>query len=147
MPSSDDAAADARLRLPAAGMRVTAARVAVLGTLGEHPHATVEMVDRLVTAQLGSVSKQAVYDVLCLDCLLPSRRSFSCGRPASTPTVPLRSPRRSRGRPAIPHAITPVRWILQRGPARGEVCLATRCLVGVFSVDVIGPREPNLLDV
>lgn len=54
----------ARARLRQAGLRVTASRLAVLDVLGEHPHATAETVVRLVTARLGSVSKQAVYDVL-----------------------------------------------------------------------------------
>jgi Fe2+ or Zn2+ uptake regulation protein len=45
-------------------MRVTASRIAVLEVLGEQPHATAESVARLVAARLGSVSKQAVYDVL-----------------------------------------------------------------------------------
>ncbi len=55
---------DTSERLRTAGMRVTASRVAVLEVLGEHPHATADTVARLVAARLGSVSKQAVYDVL-----------------------------------------------------------------------------------
>lgn len=45
-------------------MRVTASRVAVLRVLADHPHATADTVVKLVTGVLGSVSKQAVYDVL-----------------------------------------------------------------------------------
>jgi Fe2+ or Zn2+ uptake regulation protein len=61
--------ADARQRLRGAGLRVTESRVAVLEGLGDHPHATADTVARLVTLRLGSVSKQAVYDVLaaCTD--------------------------------------------------------------------------------
>lgn len=59
-----DTAGGARQMLRAEGLRVTAARIAVLEVLGEHPHATADTVARLVSAQLGSVSKQAVYDVL-----------------------------------------------------------------------------------
>jgi Fur family ferric uptake transcriptional regulator len=55
---------DARGLLRAAGMRVTASRIAVLEVLGEHPHATADAVAKLVGRRLGSVSKQAVYDVL-----------------------------------------------------------------------------------
>ncbi|WP_051341998.1 Fur family transcriptional regulator [Pseudonocardia spinosispora] len=54
----------ARQMLRTAGMRVTAARMAVLEVLGEHPHATADTVAKLVATRLGSVSKQAVYDVL-----------------------------------------------------------------------------------
>lgn len=51
-------------RLRTAGLRVTAPRVAVLEVLAEHPHADVEKVVAEVRARLGSVSVQAVYDVL-----------------------------------------------------------------------------------
>lgn len=63
MPNSRSVA-DARQLLRAAGMRVTASRIAVLETLNDHPHSTADTVARLVAARLGSVSKQAVYDVL-----------------------------------------------------------------------------------
>ena len=46
------------------GLRVTAPRRAVLQWLVEHPHATVEQIRAGVAQQLGSVSTQAVYDVL-----------------------------------------------------------------------------------
>ncbi|WP_286219538.1 Fur family transcriptional regulator [Paraoerskovia sediminicola] len=45
-------------------MRATATRLAVLEALGEEAHATTDTVTRAVTARLGSVSVQAVYDVL-----------------------------------------------------------------------------------
>jgi len=48
----------------AAGLRVTAARVAVLLALSRRPHADTETVIQQVRAELGSVSPQAVYNVL-----------------------------------------------------------------------------------
>ncbi|MEU7525324.1 Fur family transcriptional regulator [Saccharothrix sp. NPDC042600] len=47
-----------------AGLRVTAPRIAVLEWLAAHPHATAEQVAAGVRARLGTVSTQAVYDVL-----------------------------------------------------------------------------------
>jgi len=55
-----DAAADLR----AAGLRVTRPRLAVLAALRGNPHASVETVSATVRAEIGSVSLQAVYDVL-----------------------------------------------------------------------------------
>lgn len=46
------------------GLRVTRPRVAVLGFLAEHPHATADHVSTRVRQRLGTVSTQAVYDVL-----------------------------------------------------------------------------------
>lgn len=51
-------------QLRAVGLRVTAPRVATLDWLAEHPHATAEQVADGVRARLGSVSTQAIYDVL-----------------------------------------------------------------------------------
>jgi Fur family ferric uptake transcriptional regulator len=53
-----------RLRLREAGLRVTAPRVAVLEWLASHPHTTADQVASAVRVRLGSVSTQAVYDVL-----------------------------------------------------------------------------------
>jgi Fur family ferric uptake transcriptional regulator len=47
-----------------AGLRVTASRVAVLLVLSRHPHSDTDTVIRRVRAELGSVSPQAVYNVL-----------------------------------------------------------------------------------
>lgn len=47
-----------------AGLRVTGPRRAVLGWLVEHPHSTAEAIGAAVRAQIGTVSTQAVYDVL-----------------------------------------------------------------------------------
>jgi Fe2+ or Zn2+ uptake regulation protein len=54
----------ARERLRAAGLRVTAPRIAVLDWLAGHPHTTVDQVAAGVRELVGSVSTQAVYDVL-----------------------------------------------------------------------------------
>jgi Fe2+ or Zn2+ uptake regulation protein len=53
-----------RHRLRDAGLRVTTPRIAVLRWLAEHPHATADQVAAAVRDDLGSVSTQAVYDVL-----------------------------------------------------------------------------------
>jgi Fur family transcriptional regulator, stress-responsive regulator len=50
--------------LRAAGLRVTAPRVAVLKALAAEPHSTADDVASRVRESLGSVSTQAVYDVL-----------------------------------------------------------------------------------
>ena len=57
------------------GLRVTAPRVAVLKAIAGHPHATADEVANHVRGALGSVSTQAVYDVLhaCVDAGLVRR--------------------------------------------------------------------------
>jgi Fe2+ or Zn2+ uptake regulation protein len=52
-----------------AGLRVTAPRVAVLNAVTRHPHSTADDIANDVRDALGSVSTQAVYDVLhvCVD--------------------------------------------------------------------------------
>jgi Fur family ferric uptake transcriptional regulator len=50
--------------LRAVSLRVTRPRVAVLGAVISTPHADADAVIGTVRAELGSVSKQAVYDVL-----------------------------------------------------------------------------------
>ncbi|MGI8678514.1 MAG: Fur family transcriptional regulator [Jatrophihabitans sp.] len=69
--------------LRGAGLRVTRPRVAVLGVLAEHPHVTANQVAQQVRTTLGTVSKQAVYDVLaaCVDAGL-ARRIEPAGLPA-----------------------------------------------------------------
>jgi Fur family ferric uptake transcriptional regulator len=57
--------ASAEIRLRAAGLRVTAARVAVLEVLEELPgHVTVEQIRHAVVGRIGAVSAQALYDIL-----------------------------------------------------------------------------------
>jgi Fe2+ or Zn2+ uptake regulation protein len=55
---------DAVQRLRAAGLRVTSQRVQVLAALDRLPHPDVDSIAGAVRDELGSVSTQAVYDVL-----------------------------------------------------------------------------------
>ena len=55
---------DAEGSLREVGLRVTQPRVAVLSALHDQPHASADVVARAVRENLGSVSTQAVYDVL-----------------------------------------------------------------------------------
>ena len=49
-----------------AGLRATSVRLAVLGALAEHPHVDTDTVISQVRAELGTVSVQAVYNVLAV---------------------------------------------------------------------------------
>ncbi|MGH3634796.1 Fur family transcriptional regulator [Mycobacterium sp.] len=79
--SHDD---EAGALLKRAGLRVTAPRVAVLEVLAAHPHSTADDVAKQVRAVLGSVSIQAVYNVLraCVGAGLIRRIE-----PAGSPTL------------------------------------------------------------
>lgn len=55
---------DPRVLLRSVGLRVTEPRVAVLTTLRTRPHSTVDTIAVSAREMLGSVSTQAVYDVL-----------------------------------------------------------------------------------
>jgi Fe2+ or Zn2+ uptake regulation protein len=46
------------------GLQVTAQRIAVLRAVQGQPHSTADDVDKVVRADLGTVSRQAVYDAL-----------------------------------------------------------------------------------
>lgn len=46
------------------GLHVTAQRLAVLRSLAAAPHSTADDVDKAVRAELGAISRQAVYDSL-----------------------------------------------------------------------------------
>ncbi len=46
------------------GLHVTAQRLAVLRAVSERPHSTADDIDKVVRAELGTVSRQAVYDAL-----------------------------------------------------------------------------------
>ena len=74
---------DPRAQLRAVGLRVTAPRLAVLGAVAANPHSDADEVAAEVRAELGSVSTQAVYDVLkaCLNAGL-LRRIEPAGSPA-----------------------------------------------------------------
>lgn len=62
-PAPPPAAPETAL-LRAAGLRVTGPRRTVLGVVGAHPHAEVGTIVAATRARAGSVSVQAVYDVL-----------------------------------------------------------------------------------
>ena len=55
---------DQERALRAAGLRVTQPRLAVLGAVRAHPHATTDALIAAARGQLGALSHQAVYDVL-----------------------------------------------------------------------------------
>ncbi|HMJ74688.1 MAG TPA: Fur family transcriptional regulator [Iamia sp.] len=46
------------------GLHVTAQRLAVLRAVSDQPHSTANDIDELVRTEIGTVSRQAVYDVL-----------------------------------------------------------------------------------
>jgi Fur family ferric uptake transcriptional regulator len=82
--TSDETTVDTlRHRLRTAGLRVTAPRLAVLEWLAGHPHTSADQVATGVRGQIGSVSTQAVYDVLnaCVRAHLV-RRIEPAGSPA-----------------------------------------------------------------
>lgn len=58
-PPLDNAA-----RLRANGLNVTAQRLAVLRAVSERPHSTADDIDKVVRTELGTISRQAVYDSL-----------------------------------------------------------------------------------
>ncbi len=62
MPERTTADFEALLR--GHGLQVTAQRLAVLRALAAAPHLTADDVDKAVRAEIGAVSRQAVYDAL-----------------------------------------------------------------------------------
>jgi Fe2+ or Zn2+ uptake regulation protein len=56
--------ADPTTLLRGAGLRVTRPRLAVISALAQHPHAEVERLADAARTEIGTVSTQAVYDVL-----------------------------------------------------------------------------------
>jgi Fur family ferric uptake transcriptional regulator len=46
------------------GMQVTAQRLAVLRAVSDRPHSTADDINSAVRAEIGAISRQAVYDVL-----------------------------------------------------------------------------------
>jgi Fe2+ or Zn2+ uptake regulation protein len=57
-------AVDAAALLRGNGLHVTAQRLAVLRAMSARPHSTADELYRVVRAELGTVSRQAVYDAL-----------------------------------------------------------------------------------
>ena len=46
------------------GLQVTAQRLAVMRAVSDRPHSTADDIDSLVRAEIGAISRQAVYDTL-----------------------------------------------------------------------------------
>jgi len=46
------------------GVQVTAQRIAVLRATGSRPHSTADDIEKVVRAEIGAVSRQAIYDAL-----------------------------------------------------------------------------------
>jgi len=55
---------DAETLLRQHGMQVTAQRLAVMRAVTDHPHSTADDIDKAVRADIGAISRQAVYDAL-----------------------------------------------------------------------------------
>jgi Fur family ferric uptake transcriptional regulator len=61
---SVESSVDATVLLRGHGLQVTAQRLAVLRAVSDRPHSTADDIDKVVRAQIGAISHQAVYDVL-----------------------------------------------------------------------------------
>ena len=61
---SPDTPADREALLRGHGLQVTAQRLAVLRAVTERPHCTADHIDKAVRADIGAISRQAVYDAL-----------------------------------------------------------------------------------
>jgi len=78
-----DATSPDAARLRAAGLRVTSPRLTVLAVVRDGDHLTVDEVAGAVRERIGSISKQAVYDVLgALERAALVRRIEPAGSPA-----------------------------------------------------------------
>ncbi|SNS51764.1 Fur family transcriptional regulator [Rhodococcoides kyotonense] len=79
----DDVTTEPAALLRSVGLRVTGPRVAVLSAVAARPHSDADDVAAVVRADVGSVSTQAVYDVLraCVNAGL-LRRIEPAGSPA-----------------------------------------------------------------
>ena len=62
MPRETSVDNDALLRRH--GLQVTAQRLAVLRAVSDRPHSTADDIDKVVRAEIGAISRQAVYDAL-----------------------------------------------------------------------------------
>jgi Fur family transcriptional regulator, stress-responsive regulator len=61
---SMDSPGDDAVRLRQHGLQVTAQRLAVLRAVSDRPHSTADDIDKVVRAEIGAISRQAVYDAL-----------------------------------------------------------------------------------
>ncbi|HEX2699050.1 MAG TPA: Fur family transcriptional regulator [Acidimicrobiales bacterium] len=82
MSSEPTAAAENEALLRRHGMQVTAQRLAVLRAVGARSHRTTEDVYGAVRAEIGAVSRQAVYDALAA---LTDKRVVRRIQPAGSP--------------------------------------------------------------
>lgn len=60
----EETAVDDEALLRRHGLQVTAQRLAVLRAVADRPHSNADEVDRAVRAEIGAISRQAVYDAL-----------------------------------------------------------------------------------
>jgi Fur family transcriptional regulator, stress-responsive regulator len=63
-PVSEEVGGDSEALLRRHGLQVTAQRLAVLRAVADRPHSTAEGIDTAVRAEIGAISRQAVYDAL-----------------------------------------------------------------------------------
>jgi Fur family transcriptional regulator, stress-responsive regulator len=77
-----DTAIDHAAVLRQHGLQVTAQRLAVLRAVSRSPHGTADEIDKVVRAELGAVSRQAVYDALGILTTKGALRRF---QPAGSP--------------------------------------------------------------
>jgi Fur family ferric uptake transcriptional regulator len=61
---SQEVAVDAEALLRRHGLQVTAQRLAVLRAVSDRPHRTADDIYNIVLAEIGAISRQAVYDAL-----------------------------------------------------------------------------------
>jgi Fur family transcriptional regulator, stress-responsive regulator len=61
---SNDPSVDNDALLRQHGLQVTAQRLAVLRAVTDRPHSTADDIDKVVRAEIGAISRQAVYDAL-----------------------------------------------------------------------------------
>jgi Fe2+ or Zn2+ uptake regulation protein len=59
-----EASVDEVVLLRRHGVQVTAQRMAVLRAVSDRPHSTADDIDKVVRAEIGAISRQAVYDAL-----------------------------------------------------------------------------------
>lgn len=77
-----DGLPDIASALREAGLQVTAQRLAIYRTVESHPHSMAEEISDHVRSELGSVSRQAVYNVLHA---LTDHGLIRCIQPAGSP--------------------------------------------------------------
>ncbi|MGH9011157.1 MAG: Fur family transcriptional regulator [Acidimicrobiia bacterium] len=81
MPSEPPVDNDALLREH--GLQVTAQRLAVLRAVSDRSHSTADDIDKVVRAEIGAISRQAVYDALGV---LTEKGLLRRIQPAGSPT-------------------------------------------------------------